>query len=154
MKKSLIVVALASAVFGEVVAEAKPAAAWWVHQYGGTLASYQYGERVYGGAVEHPIVSSSSTPMTDAVSISIEVYNLRSDSITTAQICAGHQAGYGQTCSATQTQSGLGYKHFDFSSDEAVWNKSVYFPYAAVYALNNANVVANNARVNGIVISN
>jgi hypothetical protein len=155
MKKSLIAVGLASALFGGVLAHAAPASAWWTRQYGSSLWTHEseYG-RIYGEEAEYAVLSTSSMPMTDAATINVEVYHLRADSLSNAQICAKYWTGAGMTCSATQTHSGSGKKTYDFSGDEAVWNTASQFPFVKVFAkaANGGNVEA--ARVSGIFISN
>lgn len=153
MKRRLILVTLASAIFGGMLANAKPAAAWWTRSYGGTLSPYEYYSRMYATKAEYPVVSTTATPVADAVVIKVETYNIRSDAQPTLEICAAHWGGSSETCSPTQSQTGSGYKSYDFSADEAVWNNASNFPYVVVIAWNAAGAWSETIRVNGIVVS-
>jgi hypothetical protein len=155
MKKSLLVVGLASALFGGVLADAKPASAWWTRQYGGSLyAELSEHGRMFGDQAEYPVLSTSSMPMSDAVTINVETFHLRIDSLSTAQICAKFWTGGGMTCSAVQKHLGSGRKTYSFADDEAVWNTASQFPFVRVSGTSASDDDGEMVRVSGIFISN
>ena len=155
MKNKIIGVMLASALFGGFLASAKPAAAWWTRSYGSVISSSKYGERVYGGSAEYPVLSTSSMSMANANQIYVEGYHYRSDVRTYAQICAADWTGGSETCSPQTLQTGSGHKTWAFGGDYGyIWDNAADFPYVYVSSYNTANVVAENVRVSGIFTAN
>ncbi len=153
MKKSLIALVLGSGIFGGVLADAKPAAAWWTRQFGGVIYSVKNGDRLYPGAADYPILSTSSMSMAAAKTIWVETYNLRSDAVTSVQICAAYWASNGEACSPRQEQSGSGHKSYGFGTYAYIWDEEADFPYYTVQS-STRNSAGGAVRVNGIFITN